>query len=110
MKNIVVIYIGREGSSAIVSSLGKHSKINLPIFEHMDFSNVKKRLGSSVIDKVDMGIDNLLIGYEFGDKIFDENPECDRSSKQLVFKWRPWGDIKKVSGVLKIPNTCYFAG
>lgn len=105
MKNVVVIYSGREGSSAIVSSLGKHSKISLPIFEHMDFSNIKNKFGNSVFDKVHIGIGNLLAGCEFGENIFDEEPSCDYSSKKVVFKWRPWGDMEKISSVLKKNKT-----
>lgn len=97
MKNVVIIYSGREGSSAIVSSLGKHSQISLPIFEHMDYANVKQRFGRDAFDKVDVALNNLLSGYGFGDSIFEEKPGGIRSNKHIVFKWRPWGDMVKVA-------------
>lgn len=105
MKNLVIIYSGREGSSAIVSSLGKHSEVEVPIFENMDFLNVKNKFGKDVFSKAHVAIGNLLSGLDFDDKIFDERKEEVSLKKSVVFKWRPWGDMEKVSEALKENET-----
>ncbi|QOC23794.1 hypothetical protein IC757_06615 [Wenzhouxiangella sp. AB-CW3] len=104
-KNLLVIYGGREGSSAIVSGLGRHTCVSVPIFEHLDRANVKKRYAEGEgLPEVHRGLKSLLCGEPFGDSIFELESlgACDR---HVVFKWRPWGNMVKVSEVLLDTNT-----
>ncbi len=98
MKSMVIVYSGREGSSAIVSCLGKHSRINVPIFEDLDYANVKKRFGKAGVDNIHVALANVLKGIEFNDGVIE--PVARKSAEsRVVFKWRPFGSIEKICDV-----------
>lgn len=99
MRSMIIVYSGREGSSAIVSSLGKHSQVSVPIFEDMDYRNIKSRFGVEGTNSIHIGLGNLLRGVELNDNVFKVMDTRD-SSANVVFKWRPCGDLDKVCEVL----------
>ncbi len=42
MRHAVILFSGREGSSAIVSHLRRHPRIAVPLFEDLDDYNVQE--------------------------------------------------------------------
>lgn len=102
--NLVFVYDGREGSSAIVSSLSRHSEVVVPIMEKMDRRNIIIDFGKDACLEIHKGLNNLLRGEDYSNKLFSFDSDSEVGSN-TIFKWRPFGDIDKVSRVFFNTNT-----
>lgn len=100
MKNFIILYHGREGSSPIISMLSSHPEICVAGFEHMDKKNLKEFLGKDP----EGFIDELL--YEvFNSGTAPGSKEKKISSSQVVgFKWRIFG--KQLTNRAIAANDC----
>lgn len=100
--NFIIQYSGREGSSAIVSTLSAQPGVNIPIFEDLDphqFFNSRKPADYPQV------IDEIFTTGKFGDKkpnkerIFSEPGAGGYAT--IGFKWRVNGDFRLLAKVLR---------
>lgn len=108
MRNFVILYRGREGSSPIINQLGRHPGIHVPVFEHLDFVQVEKRIGR--VDPAQM-VDGLFRGAtiaEVDEAVLHHKTFVERAYPSIGFKWRIWGDPAKNIQVLKHHNALVF--
>lgn len=107
-KAMVIAYTGREGSSAIVSSLKRHPAINVPVFEHMDYRNARN-YGADA-HNVSVGVKKLINGAQFSEDIFSEKKGSERRERNdavVAFKWRMWGDNENLVGQLRSEDVIF---
>lgn len=105
MKNFLIAYTGREGSSAIVNLLGKQTGVVVPLFEDLDRQNFQEFFEpdqiAAVLDYVystgrydPADIRRVLSDKKSG---FDRRDESPRS--MIGFKWRPFEEEKAAASL-----------
>ena len=100
MHDFVVLYRGREGSSPLISALGKHPLVHVPLFETLDFYTARQFADAGTIASY---VDRVLVGEDIqrgATPIAKGLPEAQRGSRAIGFKWRIWGDPAPVAAVL----------
>lgn len=109
MKNLCIVYNGREGSTAIVDSLSRHSFVLVPVVEHMDRRNVIKNFGKKFVSNIGAGIQKLILTGDYNSDLFDlHQGDFTPLSKSVVFKWRPFGDVMNLGDVFLKTDTSVF--
>ncbi len=99
-RNFVILYCGREGSSAITKAFSNRSDVRIPVFE--DFDQYAR--ADTAEDDVPMILDHMLATGQFSTKISDGAARSTEptlpSPPAIGFKWRIWGDAKRLAQVL----------
>lgn len=107
MKNFLITYAGREGSSAIINLLGKQTGVVVPLFEDLDKQNYKKYFAPEQIASV---LDDIYSTGEYDPttiqrRLSSKNsvPEVRRKSRPflLAFKWRPFEEVRAAAALKK---------
>jgi len=108
-KNFIILYNGREGSSAIVSALSAQKGVNVPLFEHLDkynfeLTNTPKDYPQALDDVFSTGV------YSGPNKNSHEMKPQDPGERVLTtgFKWRIAGDIRDVAKIMRKHNVTVF--
>ena len=108
MKNFVIMYREREGSSPIVATMGNHKHIHLPLFEQLDHYVAKDFADNDTIADV---VDNILHGraIEHGGQVMARKLD-DRALAEtsIGFKWRFWGNPDRIRQTLARDNAVVF--
>ena len=101
-RNFVMLFRGREGSSPIITQLGTHPEINVPIFEHLDKKNARKRCPDArahlLLDGL-LGSGDLAAADAFAQENADLPPRSD--DRAIGFKWRAWGSPERIATTLQ---------
>lgn len=104
MKNFLILFQGREGSSPIISHLSRHPRVRVPLFEHLDRANVRQNVLD--LDKNNSRIEDVLrfiyssgaFSYEMFHPDYASPPENNKI--RVGFKWRLWGSPEDIAKVL----------
>ncbi|MGO1118172.1 hypothetical protein ACTL6U_05690 [Rhodovibrionaceae bacterium A322] len=111
--NFVMLFFGKEGSSAYISHLSNHPQITIPLFEDLDRYRVGlKHVPEDVAEKLPQAIDQIFETGQFdATKLFEDRSKSTRSTNReqgssVGFKWRIWGDPKQMIPVFKQHNVC----
>lgn len=98
-KLLIILYTGREGSSAIVEGLRNSNEVYVPVFEEFDeylynekFPNINLLSSLSNIERL-KDTSNVLWPF-YADII--------KNSYVICFKWRPWGDVNILNDLADI--------
>ena len=105
MKNFLIAYTGREGSSAIINLLGKQTGVVVPLFEDLDKQNFQKFFEPEEIAAV--------LDYVYGTGKYDpteirrlissknsSSSVRDKSHPFMVgFKWRPFEETRAATAL-----------
>jgi len=109
MKNFILLFHGREGSSAIITHLGSHPQITVPLFEDFDYKNFKTAFPDvsfpGMLEAI-FATGQLKSAYE----LVKEGgcPLPARGQQSIGFKWRPWGRVEQIAGILATSNVAVF--
>ena len=108
--NFLILYDGREGSSAIISMLSAQNGVCVPVFEDLDKRDfVVNHPGEALADVIDevflSGQYNLVDTVETHRDLF---PPGDDPIQSIGLKARLFGDVKPVAPILKTRNVTVF--
>lgn len=100
-RRFILLYTGREGSSPIISTLGRHPGVCVPVFEEFDRGNFLKIAG---IEDLPAAMDRAFWSGRFepgeASRAREMMAEEARTEKSVGFKWRP----RPEPGVLDVMN------
>jgi hypothetical protein len=90
LRNFVILYSGREGSSALIDALGRHPRVYVAAFEHLDLGNLREH-----VDDPKAQIGEIL------DRALCDGDVPGRARNYagqpvIGLKWRPFGDAATV--------------
>lgn len=106
-KNFVIIYSGRTGSSPVVNILARQPGVCVPVFEELDH----RFIGKARAGEIDTILDAVFTTGELaGASIREHLPRFPAGETPLSigFKWRPYGDWKKVCAVFRRHDVMIF--
>ncbi len=108
--NFIIQFIGREGSSAIISALSAQKGVNVPLFEELDEYCFLK---THKIDDYPQVLDGI---FSEGASIIEPNKAIHMRShaatdkvKSTGFKWRIDGHLPDIAKVLSKHNVTVFS-
>jgi len=93
-RNFLISYSGRVGSSALVDTLKAIPGFLVPVFEDLDYWHIEQRGG---LDEHSEATIHHAVDYTY--RTIPDGSDPARTS--VGFKWRIWGEIDRVSGVLR---------
>ena len=100
-KNFILLYNGREGSSAIISALNSQSGVYVPLFEELDdYIFLESHKVSDYPDVLNEVFTNGHFRGQRHHKGYLQKPRPEKV-KALGFKWRAAGNPQAVAKVLK---------
>jgi hypothetical protein len=110
-KNFLILYDGREGSSAIISMLSAQNGVCVPVFEDLDKRDfVVNHPGESLADVIDdVYLSGRYDAVDTAESRRDLFPPGDCPIQSIGFKARLFGDMKSIAPVLKARNVTVFA-
>lgn len=98
MRHLVFCFTEREGSSALVTQLGRHPALHRPIFEELDWYQVAAVVPEARRDRLPAAFAALFRTGRYDPAFFDpEAPSGAVADRRLVLKWRPWGDAPAIA-------------
>ncbi len=108
-QNFIIQYNGREGSSAIISTLSGQKGVNVPLFEELDhyaYSQTHKNpdYAQALNDVFTTGV---FKGERKNTQFLQTRPPGEKI-KTTGFKWRVAGKIVEIAPVLKKHNVTVF--
>ncbi|MBX9699613.1 MAG: hypothetical protein K2X74_09255, partial [Acetobacteraceae bacterium] len=90
----MILYSGREGSSALVAHLRRHPRIAVPFFEKLDLYMLEREVPRAAWEHLPLALRRTLRGGRYEPAFFAPAeaglPEPDAAGRQTVFKWRGW--------------------
>jgi hypothetical protein len=100
--NFVIFYNGREGSTAIISSLSGQAGINVPIVEDLDSY---RYLENNSVEDIPTSLEEIFSTGAYKNTLKKNRRQLqDKLSnapiESIGFKWRLFGDIPQISDVL----------
>jgi hypothetical protein len=107
-RNFVILYCGREGSSAIIKAFANRTDIKIPVVEEFD------RYQCPGLDENDVPVilRRMLATGQFStvvDRSVDRSSDTAlRDTPAVGFKWRMWGDAERIAEVLRDHNVVVF--
>jgi hypothetical protein len=92
MRHAVILFSGREGSSAIVSHLRRHPRIAVPIFENLDGYKVEQEVAPERRQHLPAALRRIFRSGRYNPGFFAEGSgkEIPPREQRIAFKWRPW--------------------
>jgi len=108
-RNFIIQYLGREGSSAIISALSAQNGVNVPLFEELD--------GYQFLEKHRLADYPHTLDEIFTSGRYNEAQDLDKYLQKKAndakiettgFKWRVNGDISDIAKVLSRHNVRVF--
>lgn len=94
MRHGVILYAGREGSSAIVAHLGRHPQVVVPLFEHLDLYMLERAVPAEARGHLPMALRRTLRAGRYEPGFFAPAdaglPPPDPAGWRTLFKWRGW--------------------
>ena len=107
MRNFVIIYSGRTGSSPIVNILARQPGVRVPVFENLDHRFVGPERARDIAPILDaVFATGRLEGAELPEHL-PRFPE-DATPESTGFKWRPYGDWPRVCEVFRRHDVMLF--
>ena len=92
MRHAVILFSGREGSSAIVSHLRRHPRIAVPLFEDLDDYNVQEQVAPERRQHLTAALRRIFRSGRYKPGFFAEGSGEDvpLGEQRTAFKWRAW--------------------
>jgi hypothetical protein len=94
MRHGVVLYAGREGSSAIVAHLKRHPQVAVPLFEQLDLYMLEREVPREAWEHLPLALRRTLRSGRYAPGFFAPPeagmPEPDAAGRRTLFKWRGW--------------------
>lgn len=92
MRHAVVLFSGREGSSAILSHLRRHPRIAVPLFEELDHYMLVQELAPELHCHLPSALRRTFRTGRYEPAFFapGSGEELPDSGRHTAFKWRGW--------------------
>jgi hypothetical protein len=94
MRHAVILYAGREGSSAIVAHLGRHPQVVVPLFEQLDLYMLEREVPRADREHLPWALRRTLRAGRYAPSWFAPEaagmPAPDPGGRRSLFKWRGW--------------------
>lgn len=94
MRHGILLYAGREGSSAIVAHLRRHSQVAVPLFEQLDLYMLEREVPAEAREDLPAALRRTLRSGRYEPGYFAPEaaglPEPDPAGRRTLFKWRGW--------------------
>lgn len=94
LRHGVILYAGREGSSAIVAHLGRHPQVVVPLFEQLDLYMLEGTMPAEALAQLPMALRRTLRSGRYEPGFFAPEaaglPAPDPAGRCTLFKWRGW--------------------
>jgi hypothetical protein len=94
MHHGVVLFSGREGSSALIAHLGRHPQVVVPLFEHLDRYLLEAAVPAADLVHLPLALRRTLRAGRFEPGWFAGEgaglPAPDAAGRRTLFKWRGW--------------------
>jgi hypothetical protein len=97
MRHAVILYVAREGSSAITSHLRRHPRIAVPVFEQLDHYLVEQEVPPERRRFLPAALRRVFRSGRYAPDLFAEGSgeelpaATGAEERRVVFKWRGWG-------------------
>jgi len=98
-KLLVILYTGREGSSAIIETMRNSSEVYVPVFETFDEYMFSGKFPSESLLSILSNIEALKNTNDNFEPFYSDLYE---ESFTICFKWRPWGEQNILDELSKI--------
>jgi hypothetical protein len=102
-RNFVILFAGREGSSAIISMMSAQARVHVPVWEDLD----PHRLEGGP-DRLLAVMDQVFAEGRWDGARYARNRLAMRARapvpagvRHVGFKWRPWGDAGAVAALFR---------
>jgi len=92
MRHAVVLFSGREGSSAILSHLRRHPRIAVPLFEELDHYVLAQQVAPELHGHLPAALRRIFRAGRYEPASFapGTGEEMPDSGRHTAFKWRGW--------------------
>ncbi|MBX6376409.1 MAG: hypothetical protein IRZ13_19550, partial [Acetobacteraceae bacterium] len=103
LRHFALLFSEREGSSAMIDSLGRHPQIVVPFFESLDHYIIREKVPEAQWPALPAVIGRVLRSGRYASSYFAEagaEPDEAPTNRHVAFKWRPWGDASRIGPVL----------
>ena len=107
--NFVINYSGREGSSAVINSLGWQRDVCVPLLEDLDLRNYRRKHPAFMLYKKLAEVFESGVYKEADPNYAHPAAQHFASGRMSVgFKWRVFGNIEKIARVFAQHNVVVF--
>jgi len=98
-KLLIILYTGREGSSAIIETMRNSNEVYVPVFEIFDEYMFSVKFPNENLLSILSNIDELK---NINDNFEPFYSDVYKESFTICFKWRPWGEQNILEELSKI--------
>lgn len=98
-KLLVILYTGREGSSAIIETMRNSNEVYVPVFETFDEYMFSGKFPSTSLLSI---LSNIEVLKNTNDNFEPFYSDLYKESFTICFKWRPWGESNILDELSKI--------
>jgi len=98
MRNFILAYTGREGSTAIIRGLANHSRIVVPLREDLDRRHMSEEDRRSLPTILDRVLATGVFPAETAGR--DRGGPSSGADAAIGFKWRLWSSPRQIAPIL----------